>query len=104
MITSMSTEGGTLCYVVIHWWNEGCGSTTNQSIEILLGDGYGLKVFYYHLMNIKPLEKSSSVAREGTLYLRIPLHKRRGGILQLLLKSERGLTAIGLGPLPFIKE
>jgi hypothetical protein len=61
-------------------------------------------VFYYHLMNIKPLKKSSSVAREGTLYLRIPIHKRRGGILQLLLKSERGLTATGLGPQPFIKE
>jgi hypothetical protein len=56
------------------------------------------KIFNYHLMNIKPLEKPCSVAREGTLYPRIPLHKRRGGILQLLLKSERGLTAIGLGP------
>jgi hypothetical protein len=55
-------------------------------------------------MNIKPLEKSCSVAREGILYLRIPLHKRRGGILQLLLKSERGLTAIGLGPQPFIRS
>jgi hypothetical protein len=80
----------------IYWWNEGCGSTTNQSIEILLGDGYGLKIFNYHLMNIKPLEKSCSVAREG-------IHKRRGGILQLLLKSERGLTAIGLGPQPIHK-
>jgi hypothetical protein len=56
-------------------------------------------------MNIKPLEKKScSVAREGTLHLRIPLQKRRGGILQLLLMSETGLTAIGLGPQPFIKE
>ncbi len=57
--------------------NEGCGSATNQSIKILLGDGYGLKIFYYHLMNIKPLKKSCSVAREGTLYLRIPLHKKK---------------------------